>query len=131
MTMSKSDFIATVLENLGVLAGGQTVSAEDRDVIERRMSSVFAQLSAEDLIDVADEENIDSAAALSLADIVTMNCVTPYGITGQKLMELAAAESAARERIKLMTREKPHRDTLSVPRFWGSRGGSYNGTTDT
>jgi hypothetical protein len=94
------------------------------------MTSVFAQLSAEDLIDVADEENIDDAPALLLADIVTLACVTPYGITGPKLMELAAAESSARETIKLITREKPHRDTLSVPRFWGSRGGYYNGSTD-
>jgi hypothetical protein len=129
--VTKSDFIATVLENLGVLAAGQTVSAEDRDVIDRRMTSVFAQLSAEDLIDVADEENIDNAPALLLADIVTLACVTPYGITGPKLAELKVAEREARETIKLITREKPHRDTLVTPRFWGSRGGSYNGATDT
>jgi hypothetical protein len=95
------------------------------------MTSVFALLSAEHLIDVADEENIDEAPSLPLADIVTLACVTPYGITGPKLAELKVAEREARETIKLITREKPHRDTLSVPRFWGSRGGYYNGSTDT
>jgi hypothetical protein len=128
--VTKSDFIATVLENLGVLAAGQTVSAEDRDTIDRRMTGIFALLSAEDLIDVADEENIDDAPSLPLADIVTLACVTPYGITGPKLAELKVAEKEARETIKLILREKPHRDTLTVPPFWGRRGGYYNGTSD-
>jgi hypothetical protein len=126
--MTESDFVATVLENIGILASGQTVTAEDRDIVVRRMTSVFAQLAGEDLYEVADPENIEDSVALLLADIVSHACATPYGIQGGKLAELAAGAQAARDGIKLVTRERPHRDTLTVPRFWGRRRGGWDGT---
>lgn len=125
--MTLSDFVATVLEQIGVLASGQSVTAEDRSIVERRMTAVFAQLAGEDLYEVADPESIEDSVALLLADIVSHACATPYGIQGGKLAELAAGAQAARDGIKLVTRVRPHRDTLAVPRFWGHRRGGYNG----
>ena len=129
MTMSKSDFVATVLENLGVLAAGQTSSAEDREIVERRMTPKFSQLAGESIAYVSDEENIPDDIALLLADIVARECAAPFGITSGKLAEMEAMAMQARDKIQIVTREHHHKDTLTVERWWGARSsrGTYQG----
>lgn len=124
--MTEPEFCDTVLENLGVLAAGQTASAEDVAIIKRRMTAVFAQLEQEDIASVPDTENIDDGQAMPLADVVTLACTAPFGISGQKLMELAAADAAGRAALKVINRERPSSTVLSQQRWWGGRG-RYNG----
>lgn len=77
--MTRAEFIDTVLENLGVLAAGQAVAAEDGAIVSRRMSAVFAQLEQEDIAAIPDPENIEDAEALPLAAIVAHELAAPFG----------------------------------------------------
>lgn len=126
--MTGADFISTCLENLGVLAAGQAASAEDVAIVHRRMTPKFAQLAEEDITVVPDETEIDDAQALLLADVIAMECANAFGITGQKLLELAAAAEDGRHRLQVVTRERATGTTLALGRWWGGgRRGYYNG----
>lgn len=127
--MTSADFTTTVAENLGILGAGQSLSNEDAQVIRRRMEAVFARLAREELTTVANTNDIPAAQSLALADIVALECAVAFGISGGKLNELAGAARAARDSIRMVVSERPHRETLAVPRWWGpNRSGYYNGT---
>lgn len=126
--MTSAEFTETVAENLGILGAGQSLSNEDGAVIRRRMTAVFARLAREELTTVANTDDIPAEQSLALADIVALECAVAFGITGQKLDELAGAARVAVDTIRMVTSERPHRDTLAVPRWWGpSRSGTYTG----
>lgn len=122
--MTEAEFIDTVAENLGLLATGQSLSSEDAAVIRKRSAAVFARLAREELTTVADPDDVPAAEALALADIVASECGVPFGLTGQKLAELAASADAARDSLRLVRSERPFRDTLGLTRWWGSRRGT-------
>ncbi|MGV8841024.1 MAG: hypothetical protein ACWA6X_12055 [Bauldia sp.] len=122
--MTEAEFIDTVAENLGLLAVGQSLAAEDAAIVRRRSAAVFARLAREELTTVADPDDVPAAEALALADLVAFECAVPFGLTGPKLAELAAGAEAARESLRLVRSERPHRDTLGLARWWGSRRGT-------
>lgn len=127
--MTEADFVTTVAENLGVLGAGQTVSNEDGILIRRRMAGVFARLAREELTTVANTNDIPAAECLALADIVAFECAVPFGISGPKRDELGVAAIVARDSLRLVLSERPHKDTLGQTRWWGfRRRGTYNGT---
>ena len=126
--MTEADFIDTVAENLGILAAGQTLSNEDAITIRRRMVGVFARLAREELTTVANTDDIPAAESLALADIVALDCGVPFGLSAGKLSELAALADKARDSLRMVTSERPHKETLTQVRWWGSRrSGTYNG----
>jgi len=127
--MTEADFVSTVAENLGILAAGQTISSEDGAIIRRRMAGTFARLSREELTTVASTADIPDAESLALADIVAFDCAVPFGLSSGKLQELAAYADRARDSLRLVTSERPHKETLTQLRWWGpTRRGTYNGT---
>lgn len=127
--MTEAEFKDTVAENLGILASGQTLSAEDGAIILRRMTATFARLAAEEIVTVASTASIPASQALALADIVAFDCAAPFGISGGKLSDLAAFADRGINSLRLVTSERPYKNTLGMIRWWGTgRGGYYNGT---
>lgn len=125
--MTGAEFVDTVAENLGIAAEGQSLDAASAAIIRRRMTAVFARLYREELTTVANTDDIPAAEALALADIVAFDCAVAFSLGG-KLGELAALRDAALASLRMVTSERPHRDTLSQVRWWGSRrAGTYNG----
>ena len=126
--MTEADFLDVVAENLGVLAAGQTLSSEDAITIRRRMTGVFARLAREELTTVANTNDIPAAECLALADIVALDCAVPFSISGGQLAELASFAEKARDSLRLVVSERPHKETLTQVRWWGTRrSGTYNG----
>lgn len=124
--MTEAEFLDTVAEQLGILAAGQTLASEDGALIRRRAVATFARLAREELTTAASTNDIPDAQALALADIVALECAIPFGLSGQ-LNELAAAARAARDSIRLVVSERPHRETLAVTPWWGPRHGRWSG----
>lgn len=126
--MTAADFLDCVAENLGILAAGQTLDAESAVTIRRRMVGVFARLVREELTTVANTDDIPDAQSLALADIVAFDCAVPFQISGGKTQELAGFAEKALDSLRMVTSERPHKDTLSLPRWWGAgRRGTYTG----
>lgn len=126
--MTEADFIDTVAENLGIKAAGQSLDAESGDIIRRRMAGTFARLAREELTTVANTGDIPDAQSLALADLVALDCAVPFSLTGQKLADLETAAVKATASIRMVVSERPYRDTVPLPRWWGStRAGTYTG----
>lgn len=126
--MTEADFIDVVAENIGILAAGQTLDAESAVTIRRRMVGTFARLVREEVTTVANTDDIPAAESLALADIVAFDCAVPFGLAGGKVSELAAIAEKALASLRMVTSERPHKDTLSQVRWWGNRRAvTYNG----
>lgn len=126
--MTEAEFIDTVAEQLGILAAGQSLSNEDAQIIRRRMAATFARLASEEITTVASDNDIPADQALALADIVAFDCATPFGLGG-RLGEFSALAEKGIASLRMVTSERPYRDTLPQVRWWGGRRlGSYTGT---
>ena len=111
MTTTNTQMFQLVAEELGLIGAGQSLSADDRDRIERRANIVRAWLIDEGLCYWLDDA-IPDAAALPYAQIVAGQCAEMYGRgpgsdmpyalgeTGFRLLERHVSQRSAREPIK-------------------------------
>lgn len=102
---TRQDLIALVLENLGVLAAGQSASAEDREAINRRIDPKLRELERREVFAGLTADALDDAVFLYVGDIIAAACRTPFGITGTKADQLAKAAGEAEAMLKGMARQ--------------------------
>lgn len=105
MVATRQDLITTVLENLGVLAAGQSASIEDRAVVDRRIDPKLAELGRREVFVGLSADALDPALFLYVADIVAAACLTPFGITGTKAESLVTAAATAEATLKVLSRQ--------------------------
>ncbi|BAQ43971.1 hypothetical protein [Methylobacterium aquaticum] len=102
---TRQDLIALVLENLGVLAAGQSASAEDREAVNRRIDPKLRELERREVFAGLNADVLDDAVFLYVGDIIAAACRTPFGITGAKSDQLAKAAGEAEAMLKSMARQ--------------------------
>ena len=78
MTITNSQLYTLVAEELGLVSGNESLSADDSDKIERRAQKVRAWLIEEGLVYFLDDA-IPDAAALPYAQIIAGQCAEMYG----------------------------------------------------
>lgn len=105
MAATRQDLITTVLENLGVLAAGQSASVEDREVVNRRVDPKLAELARREVFAGLSADALDPAVFLFVADVVAYACRTPFGITGAKADELKAKADQGEAELRGMARQ--------------------------
>jgi hypothetical protein len=81
MAKTRTDLIRRSLEVLGVLAAGQSPSAEDVSAISDNLQPVVDELAADEIVYIADLESIDDALFLSLAVCVADAMSDDFGVT--------------------------------------------------
>ena len=101
-TKTRTDLVAQILANLGVLAAGQTVSVEDSETADDHIDPALAVLEAEGICSVPDLDDIPLELFPLLADYIALDAGPEFGkATDNKAME------GAKYRIRLVTRSKP------------------------
>ncbi len=105
MANTRQDLITLVLENLGVLAAGQSASIEDRSTVDRRIGPKLAELAKREVITGLDADNLDDGVFLYVADVIAYACRTPFGITGAKEEMLTKAAGEAEAALNGMARQ--------------------------
>lgn len=78
MTITNTDLYTLVAEELGLISGNESLSADDTDKISRRAAKVRAWLTEEAMVYWIDDA-IPDAAALPYAQIVAGQCAEMYG----------------------------------------------------
>ena len=123
-----TDLVVEVLANLGVVTAGQTVEVEDFETVSTKIDSIFRKLSALELCYVADPANIPGEWFSDLADIVTGEVATKFGVSGDEYVRLVnrglggaggvpiLAGSAAQS-LKIMTRGRPTYEPLATESY--------------
>lgn len=78
MTITNTDLYTLVAEEIGLISGNESLSADDTDKISRRAAKVRAWLIEEQLCYWLDDA-IPDAASLPYAQIVAGQCAQMYG----------------------------------------------------
>lgn len=112
MSITNTQLYQIVAEELGLVGPGQSLSADDRDRIERRAVKVRAWLIDEGLAYWLDDA-IPDAAALPYAQIIAGQCAEMYGRgpgsdmpyalgeTGFRLLERHVSQRSSKEPVKV------------------------------
>ncbi|MDO9353920.1 MAG: hypothetical protein Q7T55_09505, partial [Solirubrobacteraceae bacterium] len=105
MPRTRQDLIELVLQNLGVLAAGQSAAVEDRQTVNARVDPKLSELGRREVFVGLNADTLDDAVFLYVADILTFACATPFGISGTKRTELAQVAAEAEAMLKGMARQ--------------------------
>lgn len=127
MSKTQADLVLAIAENLGVVAAGQSVSAEDSEVIVRRLSPKNEELNARAICYIPDLDDIEDAFFLPLASVMAAELAGAFGIVGSQKQALDAAaikgEAALRDVVRPRgTRQMLNIEPLDTRRWYGARG---------
>jgi hypothetical protein len=104
---TQADLLQEVLENLGVLASGQTPELEDLARIKERLPSVVALLSQTEIVYIPDIENIPDAYFIPLAACVAYSCKQKFGLVADAAAVVDRDYQIALLQFKVMNRGRP------------------------
>jgi hypothetical protein len=125
---SVNDLIKMALEELGVQDAGQPIAAEDAQVLLDRWPSVVADLNHRD-VGWFDEQAIETACLLPLAQVLAYNCRNAFSITdAAKVAELTAIggkDGEAERTLKNIRRLRRPRQTMRTDIFNRYRVGRF------
>jgi len=105
MAVTKAQLFKHALHVLGVLANGQSVSAEDADTLEPIMASVVALLATKRVIALSSELAADAfpdELLLPLGVILARHAAATYGISGNDLAVIKVMSDDAEDDIRAM-----------------------------
>lgn len=88
---TRAELISEVLDKLGVLAAGQSPSAEDYNKVDGIINPVCDRLMRQKIYGFVDTEEFEDAPWLELSYILAYELTGPYGTTGDSLAKLVAS----------------------------------------
>ena len=123
-----NDLVKMTLQQLGVFEPGQPIAAEDAELLEDFIPSLFADLNARD-VGYFDPRDIDIADLLPLSQILANATYGAFAINdGTKiaiLSQVGGKNGEAERTLKDIKRLRTPRQTLRVEQFTGSRNSRY------
>lgn len=114
---TQADLLQEVLENLGVLAAGQTPQQEDLARVEEKLPSIISLLSATEVVYIPDIENIPAEFFIPLSDCVTYHCKSKFGIVGDAAASVDQDYQIALLSFRVMNRGRPTGEILKSDPF--------------
>lgn len=111
-SLNSDEFADRVLSDIGELGAGQTATAEDVQEIKTRLPSFLSKLAADDVVLVADPEEIPEEWAGDLARLFINENGSPWGVAWSK-----DVKDAVEAVLKKQVSSRPTYETLSVDYF--------------
>lgn len=115
-TKTRADLVDQVLENLGVLAAGQTPPDEDFDAVDKRIDACVELLAAGNVFQLQDVDAIPLAAFLPLCDYVAARCAAAFGLAGDQAIAVRSVQAEAD--LRQIAREAAVNQTLTTDRMF-------------
>lgn len=79
MTKTRTQLVHEALKNLQAVGAGQTPDDEDYDEVNDKVDSLIAQLAADEVCDVDNDEEIPAEWFDALAELLANACSTKFG----------------------------------------------------
>ena len=114
---TQADLLQEVLENLGVLAAGQTAETEDLARVSEKLPSIISTLGATEIVYIPDINNIPDEWFIPLANCVAYFCKAKFGVTGDAAQEVDNDYQLAILMFKVMNRGRPTYEALKSDPF--------------
>lgn len=112
-----ADLLQEVLENLGVLAAGQTPEQEDLARVSEKLPSIVALLGATEVVYVPDVNNIPDEWFIPLADCVAYHCKQKFGLVGDAAASVDNDYQLALLQFRVMNRGRPTGEVMKSDPF--------------
>lgn len=125
---TSSDLVLGVLGKVGVLSPGQAVSPEDFATVNNNLDSIFRKLAGNEIVYVADPNNIPGEWFMDLVLIVTGEVAEDFGAVDAELDRMinrglggsgavSVGAGAAAQSLKIQTRGRPTGEPLRTDSF--------------
>ena len=85
LTRTRAELIQAALEEIKVLAAGQSPSAEDSDKVERALEPLLAELAAREIVYVPDSNEVPIAVFGPLSRRLGAEIAGSFGATGPSI----------------------------------------------
>jgi hypothetical protein len=106
-TRTRNELINEILENIGVLAAGQTANVEDTTRVQELLPSVQPMLMAMEIGYIPDFDAIPEHSFIPLAAICAYICRIKFGVSGDDEAALEKLFSQGVTALKVIYRGKP------------------------
>lgn len=123
MAKTRNDLIEFIAQQLGILAAGQYLAQEDRDVIAMRLDPANDLLGQKAIAYLQDLDDIDDAWFMPFGNYAAGQCARAFGLTGQSLADVLALAQQAQTDLYDLARARNTRQVLSMDSW--SRNGMY------
>ena len=127
MAKTQAELVLAIAENLGVVAAGQSVSAEDNEVIVRRLEPKNEELNARAICYIPDLDDIDDAFFLPFAAVMAAELAGAFGIIGSQKQALNAEAIRGEAALRDVVRPRGTRQMLNVEQIGGRRWYGWRG----
>jgi hypothetical protein len=121
---SEADVITEVLANLGAIAVGQPQDPEDTAFVQAKYDSVLRMISALELGDVADPNNVPGVWFEPIVNILAQECALKFGVAPddyqrlvQKGLGSPPGTGDAARALKIINRGRPTYAPLQIEYF--------------
>ena len=114
---TQADLLQEVLENLGVLAAGQTPEQEDLSRVSEKLPSIIALLSATEVVAIPDINNIPDEWFIPLAACVAYSCKQKFGLVGDAAAGVDNDYQLALLQFRVMNRGRPTGEVMRSDPF--------------
>lgn len=119
-TKTRAELIQSALEEIKVLAAGQSPSAEDSDKVERALEPMLAELAAREIVYIADSDEIPLAVFGPLSRRLGAEIAGAFGATGPSIED-------EEWRLSRITASRPTYEPLEDPDgYWGGGTADYS-----
>jgi hypothetical protein len=112
-----ADLLQEVLENLGVLAAGQTPEQEDLSRVSEKLPSIVSLLSATEVVYIPDINNIPDEWFIPLSNCVAYQCKAKFGISDDAAVQIDNDYQVALLQFRVMNRSRPTGEIMKSDPF--------------
>jgi hypothetical protein len=119
MSKTRSEVVSQAAKRLGILAAGQSLSAEDYTTIDDLWPPLTEELAARQVYDVGDPSEVVDAAFLHLADLLALKAAPSFGIGAQVMAMRGVIEAVSVDVLEVISSNSPSKTVLTIERFWG------------
>ena len=116
-TRTQADLVIKILEKLMIVPEGQAPETDDIARVEGNLQSVINELAAREIVYVPDFSAIPDQWFMSLAKVCAYEMRDEFGIAGESLATVTAANSEGILNLKVMTRGRPTYEPLRTVSF--------------
>ena len=115
---TRNDLVNEALENLGILAAGQTANAEDFEAVDGKVDQLVLYLESIELCSIDNIEEIQPEIFSALAVLLADECALKFGLPGVPASPSNPAPvQTAQDRIKQVTYGRPTFERLKTEYF--------------
>ena len=119
MSKTRLQIVTQAAKRLGVLASGQSLSADDYNEINDLWEPLCEELQSRRIFTVGNPEEVEDAPFMALADLLAFKSCSVFGLSAESLAAKGIVKAAAENDLEIIAAGPATKSVLTIERFWG------------